>query len=230
MAKSRKLLTVGALGVAAAALIATGSGVTGAYFTDSHGGSINASSGDVKVEAGDLALNFTGLLPGVFPTNDVTYTATGSGPEDIWLVLPTDGTAAAFNGIAGGIGAGAALGAYGHFAVVGPEGSFTSFNLTTAGTTPNHTGSSCPVNPVTGWGGSITQAAFHGDLIDFCPVPNAILLSTGLGKGDAKTAHITFGYTKIAKGPNTITGLAPVAQFKIVATQPGILPTDINNP
>jgi hypothetical protein len=220
---------VAALG-ASGALIASATGATGAYFTDSHSGTVYASTGSVKVNTTDLALKFTGLLPGDFQTQDVTYTAAGSGAEDIWLVLPTDGTAAEFNGVAGEPSGDAALGRYGHFAVDSPAGSFTSFNLTTAGTAPGHTGPSCTVD-ADGHGGSATQATDRSDTtVPFCPVPGAILLSSNLTNGQTGTAHITFGFTKLMNNPaQENLPLAAVAQFKIVATQHGILPTDPNN-
>jgi hypothetical protein len=228
MARSRKFLTVGALGVAAIALIAAGAGSTGAYFTDSHPGTINASAGSIKVNVSpaDLALNFTGLLPEAFQTQDVTYQAVGSVAEDIWLVLPTDGTAAYLNGTPGNPAPGAPpLGRYGHFAVVGPAGSFTSYNLATDPTTPST--ASCGVD-TNGFGGSNAQVVDKTTILPYCPVPNAILLSSNANPGDTGVAHITFGYTKLLKGPQA-SPVGLVANFKIVATQHGILPSDPNN-
>jgi hypothetical protein len=233
MARSRKILIASALGVAALALVAASSGVTGAYFSDSHNGSINASTGVVQVNpTTDLSLNFAGLLPGAFQTKDVTYRAAGSAAEDIWLVFPTDATSstAFLNGQKGTPGAAPALGRYGHFAVTSPAGSFTSFNLTTAATP---SAADCFVN-ANGHGGSDAQAATSGsgplDLPAYCPVPNAILLSSNLTYGETATAQITFGYTKLLKddvyqnAPSSV-----VAPFRIVATQAGILPSDPNN-
>jgi hypothetical protein len=212
---------------ASGALIASATGATGAYFTDSHSGVINTSTGTVKVSTSSLTLNFAGLLPGDFQDQPVSYTATGSGAEDIWLVLPSDGTADTLNGVAGTPSGDAALGRYGHFAVSSPAGSFTSFNLAAAGTTPPHTGNSCSVD-ANGHGGSATQAADTNDLIDYCPVPSAILLSSNLTNGQGGTAHITFGFTKLLTGPQGA-GLATLAHFEIVATQHGVLPNDPNN-
>lgn len=216
---------IAALG-ASGALIASATGATGAYFTDSHDGTINASTGSVKVSTTDLTLNYTGLLPEEFQTKDVQYWAQGSGAEDIWLVLPTDGSADALNGVAGTPSGDAALGRYGHFAISSPAGSFTSFNLATAGT-GIHSGNSCGVDG-NGHGGSATEATDKTDLIDFCPVPNAILLSSNLTNGQSGTAHITFGFTKLLTGPQGAS-LTQVAKFQIVATQHGVLPTDPNN-
>jgi hypothetical protein len=214
---------------ASGALIASATGATGAYFTDSHSGTVQSSTGTVRVNTSALTLNFTNLLPGEFQTNDVNYTAAGTGAEDIWLVLPAGG-AYAFNGVAGGPGGDAALGRYGHFAVSSPAGSFTSFNLATVGTVTPHLGPSCSVDG-NGHGGSSAQAADRSDYsVPFCPVPNAILLSSNLTYGQSGTAHITFGFTKLMNDPaQQGLPLAPIAQFQIVATQHGVLPNDPNN-
>jgi len=161
---------------------------------------------------------------------NVTYTSTGTGLQDIWLVLPTDGSADTLNGQAGEPSGVKALGRYGHFAVTAPDGSFTSFNLATAGVAPPHTGPTC-VTDSYGRGGSNAQAANRSDYtVPFCPVPNAILLSYGINPGVSGTAAITFGFTKLMNDPlQQNLPLAPVASYKIVATQHGIAPSDPNN-
>jgi hypothetical protein len=221
---------IAALG-ASGALVAAATGATGAYFTDSHDGAINASTGSVKVSTTDLSLNFTGLLPGEFQTKDVQYWAEGSGAEDIWLVLPNDGTANALNQVpTDDPNAATPLGRYGHFAITSPAGSFTSFNLATSADSGPHSGPSCSVN-ADGHGGSSTQAANRDDkTVPFCPVPSAILLSSNLTAGQTGTAHITFGFTKLmnAEAQQNLP-LTEVAKFQIVATQHGILPSDDNN-
>jgi hypothetical protein len=235
MQKSKAIRLAGFVGALGASAVLVGAAVqgTGAYFTDSHNGQINASTGTVKVNVSDLALNFTDLLPGTFKTNNVDYTAAGTGPEDIWLVLPTDGTAAAFNGPGG---TNPPLGRYGHFAVDAPSGSFTSYNLATdpqLGSSTDPNGPSCGVDG-NGHGGSNQQATSHnnadpGSYVPYCPVPGAILLQSGLTYGQSGSAAITFGYTKILKSGDGVP-LTQVAQFKIVATQAGIAPNDVNNP
>jgi hypothetical protein len=218
-----------ALGVTGA-LVGVAASSTGAYFTDSHSGTVSASTGGVHVNTSDLALNFTSLLPGEYKTNTVSYTAAGTGAEDIWLVLPSDGTAGAFNGLGG---SSAALGRYGHFAVTSPAGSFTSYNLSTDPTSPST--ASCGVD-VNGHGGSNQEAtstnnADNGSYVPYCAVPNAILLDSNLTYGQSGSADITFGFTKLLKSAaQEDSALASVAQFKIVATQHGIRPDDVNNP
>ena len=87
MAKSRRLLTVGALGVAAAALIATGSGVTGAYFTDSASGSIHGTLGTVKVTTSETNFNWTNMMPGEPKSATVDFHNAGTGNQDFYLVF-----------------------------------------------------------------------------------------------------------------------------------------------
>ncbi len=218
MARSRKFLTVGALGVAAVALLAATTSTTGAYFTDSHNGAVNASTGAVVVQPKTvLSLNFAGLLPGVFQTKDLTYTAAGSAAEDIWLVFPTDNVP-----FRGGSGS-AALGRFGHFAVQSATGgAFTSYNLT-SGSNP------CTVD-ANGYGGSDVQSDFSAQEPKpaYCPVPDAILLSSNLTYGQTQTSTVTFGFTKLLKSGQS-SALAQVVPFKLVATQHGVLPRDVNN-
>jgi hypothetical protein len=218
MARSRKLLTVGALGAATVALVASTT-VTGAYFTDSHNGSMKASTGSVLVNpTSSLNLNFTDLLPGEFQTKTVTYTASGSGVEDIWLVF--DDVAVEANFLSGAPRLGAApLGGYGHFALASDAGSFTSWNLA-SGASPCYTDAN-------GHGGTNVEGT-KANPVDFCPVPKAILLSNNLSFGDTGHADITFGFTKRLTGPQS-GPLGEIAPYKIVATQDGILPTDLNN-
>jgi len=235
MRKSRAVRVagfVGALG-ASAALVGFAATGTGAYFSDSHSGTIQASTGSVKINIapGDGTLNFTNLLPGEYQSQQLQYQSTGTGSEDIWLVFPT-GTAPsnnpseAFTGRPDDTGTPGPLGRFGHFAVDAPAGSFTSFNLSNPGTTPGHTGPSCPTDAY-GHGGSNTQAETRADIVDFCAPPNAILLSSGIAPGQLDSATFTFGFTPLLENGQAA-ALAPVAQYKIVATQHGVRPDDPN--
>jgi hypothetical protein len=225
MARSRKFLTVGALGVAAVALVAAGAGTTGAYFTDSHGGTINASTGSVVVNpTSSLDLNFTNLLPGEFQTNRVTYTAAGTGSEDIWLVFTTPVTDTTNFLSAPAASGPAPLGSYGHFALASNAGSFTSYNL--ASNRAGDTSTPCGVD-TQGHGGSEAQAT-PGHPVPYCPVPQAILLSNNLTYGQEGYADVTFGFTNKLTSPQG-SAAADIAPYKIVATQHGILPSDPNN-
>jgi hypothetical protein len=223
MRKAIKIASfVVALG-ASAGLVAAAANGTGAYFTDSHSGTINASTGSVKVNTTDLTLNFSGLLPDQFQTDPIQFQSTGSGPEDIWMVFdPT--TSAILNGPGG---TDAPLGRFGHFALTSPAGNFSSFNLSSEGAAPPHTGNSCSVDQ-NGHGGSTTEAADKTTLVDFCPVPQEILLASNVAPGNGGEADVTFGYTRLLTGPQNAP-LGQVAPYSIIATQPGILPSNVNN-
>lgn len=225
---------VGAL-CASGALVGLTVSSTGAYFTDSKTGNINASTGhiNVAISPADGQLNFTDLLPGDYQTTRVTYTAhPKGGSEDIWLVFPTTSQndvnpSEAFTGMPDDA-AGGGLGRYGHFAVSSTGGaSFTSYNLANPGTTSGHTGPLC-YRDANGWGGSNTQAATKADIIDFCAPSNAILLQSGMNAGDAGYADMTFGYTPLLRGPQDAP-LSHVVSYEIVATQHGVRPDNANN-
>lgn len=222
---------VGALGASAALITAAVQG-TGAYFTDSHDGTIRASTGHVTVAVSpaDGQLNFTDLLPGDYKSLDVTYQAQGTSAEDVWLVFPGDINSEAFTG-APDDGHGGGLGRYGHFALSSTDGAhFTSYNLSNPGTTTGHTGPSCPVD-ANGEGGSTTQATDRNDhTVPFCAPRNAILLASNLTNGVGGTATFTFGYTPLMNDPaQEDLPLNGVVTYKIVATQHGIRPDDTNN-
>ncbi|MHB1800568.1 MAG: hypothetical protein ACYCU5_02715, partial [Actinomycetes bacterium] len=118
---------VAAVGTSAA-LIAAASGTTGAYFSDTHSGTMQATSGHLLLTISDsssTALDFTDLMPGVNQQKNISYT-TDSSPnarEDIWLVFPVTTSVqqlayAEFTGAKGEFGyADGGLGRYGHFAV-----------------------------------------------------------------------------------------------------------------
>ncbi|HEY8300926.1 MAG TPA: hypothetical protein VIG48_03415 [Jatrophihabitans sp.] len=216
---------VGAL-CASGALVGLTVSSTGAYFTDSHTGAINTGTGSVKVNTSSLALNYSDLLPGTYKSQTVDYQAAGTGPEDIWLVVPTDGSANAL-----GVPANSdSLGRYGHFQVDSNAGSFVSNNLS------GGDASTCPVD-ANGHGGDADVASFahQGDgtsglsALPYCAPVHAILLDSNLTAGHGGTATITFGYTRILRS-GAGAPLAQTANFKIVATQAGIRPDDTNNP
>jgi len=103
------------------------SGATGAYFSETHSGTVTGSTGSIDVDTsasggtgGDnLNFNLANLLPGEPQTMTVRYTNTGLNPEDIWIVF--DPTALALlNG----------AGTYATVAITSTDGfGFTSTNL-----------------------------------------------------------------------------------------------------
>ena len=231
MRKSKAVRVVGFVGAlgASAALVGFAATGTGAYFTDIHNGSINASTGSVhlNVSPGDGVLTFADLLPGEDKTQTITYTAAGTGAEDVWLVFPTTPSgntnpSEAFTGNPGdgGTGPGGAggLGRYGHFGLNSAAGTFDSYNLNN------------PANPadparcwidVNGHGGSSAQISAPGDILPYCAPANAILLQSGLTYGQTGSADLIFGFTKKLK---TQGGGGLSVAYKVVATQAGIRP------
>lgn len=217
---------VGAL-CASGALVGFAVSGTGAYFTDSHGGEIDAGTGSVTVAISptDGKLHFDNLLPGEYQDDNLNYEATGTGAEDIWLVFPTDGSAEAFVGNPSD-GRGGGLGRFGHFALSSTDGAhFTSYNLNNPGTGAS-SGSSCPTDASTGWGGSNQQPTSPTDTqVPFCAPPNAILLASNLTNGQSGTATFEFGFTPLLKSGQNAAD-TKVVNYSIVATQHGIRPDD----
>ncbi|HSN07357.1 MAG TPA: hypothetical protein VLV82_08445 [Candidatus Angelobacter sp.] len=239
---------IAALG-ASAGLIASATGATGAYFTDTHSGTFQATSGHLRLNVADptsLALNFTDLIPGQDQTKTISYTTDSSSDvtEDVWVVFPTATPEqqlayAEFTGGKGEFGyADGGLGRYGHF-MVGANGStvFQSTNLADepiTTTTPTTYIPGCPVNAY-GQGGESQMATSPTDTsMGYCGVPKAILVASNLSTGATGHVDVTFGFTgkwlwqdQTAFWNSTHTALAPV-QYQIVATQHGVRPDALN--
>lgn len=228
MQRSKALKLTGFAGAlcASAALVGFSVSGTGAYFTDSHSGSINAGTGTVKVSTNNLSLNFDNLLPGEYQKKDITYTAHTTSTEDIWLVFPTDGSAAAFTSTPkpGPV----PLGRYGHFAVTSTNGAhFTSYNLARS-TGGVHASDACSIDN-NGEGGSNQQPTSPSDTqVPYCAPADAILLASGLSDGQGGTATLEFGFTPLLTDPQG-QATAPLVAFKIVATQHGVRPDNQYN-
>lgn len=68
-------------------------GTTGAYFSDTHSGSISGTVGSIKVTpyggagANGMDLSFSNMLPGESQTARVNYQNTGANAEDVWIVF-----------------------------------------------------------------------------------------------------------------------------------------------
>jgi hypothetical protein len=219
---------IGALG-ASAALVGAAVNTTGAYFTDSKAGTINAGTGTVKITAGsDTKLNFENLLPGEDKTQQVSYQALGTGKQDLWFVLDP-ATSKQLTGPDG-------LGRYGHFKLSSDGGaSFESYNLTD--NAPSGSGDArCPDNGYGSGGSNAPVASLSDPPPPYCAVPKAILLQQNMNYGDVGTTTITFGFTKFLKnksadGTVNFQGQSTklLAGYKLVATQHGIRPDDANN-
>jgi len=239
MRKAKALRVAGFVGAlcASAALVGTSVAGTGAYFTDSHNGQINASTGKIAVSItpANGRLDFTELLPGDYKTNTIDYTANPlGGTEDIWLVFPTDdgsgsNPSEAFTGTPDDT-VGGGLGRYGHFALASSGGAtFTSYNLNNPGTTAGHTGPSCGVDG-NGWGGSNAQPSGpHDTSVAFCAPANAILLQSNMAAGASGHVNLTFGFTPLLTSQTQYAALTKIVSYKIVATQHGVRPDNAFN-
>ncbi len=229
-----------------AALVAAASGATGAYFNDTHSGTVTGNIGSIKVltSGGNgtdhLDFNFANMLPGVYQTATVGYTNTGVNNEDVYLVFNNAQALHAVNN----------LGSYGEAKIVsnGTE-VFSSANLAdgeqanlspidpTSSHCSNGTGALVPLSPTGCW-----------------PIPNVIKLASNLAPGYGGNMQFSF-----ALGAKLKSEGAELAQFfcypliqnpsdsnptdqvcntsnpsyglpyQIVATQPGIAPNDPNN-
>lgn len=80
-------------------------GTTGAYFSDTHMGSITGTVGSIKVTpyggagAEGMDLSFTNMLPGVPQTVKVNYQNTGANNEDVWIVFDNATALSALNSL-----------------------------------------------------------------------------------------------------------------------------------
>jgi hypothetical protein len=171
MARSRKLLTVGALGAAAVALVASTT-VTGAYFSDAAPGTISGTVGTVKLTTTDTTFAWENMLPGEPKTATVGFTNAGTGPQDFYLVFPNGPALHALNN----------LGSYGEVHVTGgPTGTigslFDSANLQDGRTRESGISSCGDFDPSGCW-----------------PLPAKIKLASGVAVQGTGSLTFTFNY------------------------------------
>jgi hypothetical protein len=228
MTKSMKVrcaAIVGTVGlVGATAFVA--SGQTGAYFSDTHTGSISGTIGSIRItpsggtESTDgsfMDLAFSNLLPGDPQTVTVNYQNTGADTEDVYVVFPNATALSALNN----------LGRYGtvHLSSSGNGAVgdvFDSANL-------NDNSGSCPL----GVGTPPCE-----------PLPKDLLIASGVNPGGTGSFSFSFNYASALSGQAPVGSTAywntyPVAgqtttngtdgsgnglPYEIVATQPGVTP------
>jgi hypothetical protein len=212
----------------ATALIGSATGATGAYFTDSHTGTLQASTGHLTLNVTNTTLDFSNLVPGVYTTQTIDYNTNSNVNEDVWLTFPSGPAYDNFTGPTGASDApGGGLGGYGHFAVSDTHGgSFTSYNLQDA-PAGDVTDPQCTVD-ANGDGGSNAQATGPNNgsqSAPLCGVPQAILLASNLASGSTGEITLTFGVTGKWTLQNTALGNVP---FNVVATQTGVRPDALN--
>jgi hypothetical protein len=97
-----------ALGITALAAAGTGLaavGSTGAYFSDTHSGTISGTVGSIHVSpnggkgADNMDFTFSNLLPGESQTATLNYENVGHNAQDVWLVFPNATALSALNNL-----------------------------------------------------------------------------------------------------------------------------------
>jgi hypothetical protein len=192
-------------------------GTTGAYFSDTHTGTISGTVGSIKVtpyggsSANGTDLAFDDLLPGTPQTVTLSYQNTGRNTEDVYIVFTNPTALSALN----------SLGTYGevHLAADGNP-LFDSANL-------NDRSSTCgPFAPSGCW-----------------PLQRSYLVKSNVIPGGTGTVTFSFEYASKLSGqgsgsavppwntypvPGQVTTVPGVSgtglPYSIVATQPGITP------
>ena len=223
MARSRKFLAAGAAGVAAVALIATGSGVTGAYFSDAKAGTITGTVGTIQVDTtgsfgtgtDHLNFNFENLMPGVAQTAVIKFKNTGTAPEDISLAFPNRTALHALNN----------LGRYGVVKIVDGMNNvlFYSTNLND-GRRLSDTGNTC---------GTFAQTVGLFDGTHCWPLPANLQVATNVAVGASGQVSFIFNYPVEKTDQGGVFNTYPVTEafgldaadtgnglpFKVVANQ-----------
>jgi hypothetical protein len=220
---------------ASAALVSLSVSGTGAYFTDSHGGSLSASSGHLTLDLNPAALNlnYSNLMPGQNVDKTINYNVgVSSGGVDVWLTFDHDSVGyQQFTGGKHSPGwADGGLGRYGYFKVSDSNGgtafrtgnlSFDDYSVSSNNPRPGD----CSTD-ANGRGGNdwiATQSDSHPT--QYCGVPSAILLASNLQNADGGTVTVTFGLNGFLQTEQNQAEPGPL-QFKLVATQHGISPND----
>jgi len=168
-----------------AALVAIASGATGAYFSDTHAGTVTGTLGSILVSpsgynsdgssANGMGIQFNNLLPGEPQTVQVNYTNTGKSPEDVYIVFPNADALHALND----------LGTYGSVTIASSGGvNWVSNNLT------DFYPSGTPGEPG-------VATLYH--------VPSQMLLQSNVPAGASGWMKFTFAYA--AKLGNTAGGV-----------------------
>jgi hypothetical protein len=219
-----------------ASLVSVAVAGTGAYYTDTVAGTVSGNNGTVAISAsgnttsGNLAFDFSGILPGVAKTATITVTNTGSGPEDIYLAFDNSNNMwSAVND----------LGQYGKFVING--NTYDNLNNKTGNATTGVAGS-----PISDSYINTTDPTNSCYMVPRVPVnylPHVIFLGTLPAGSAAWPFTISFQYIACMsdhKGQSLFNaatwdlgGTAPAAGtpllFKVAAFQPGISPTNTAN-
>ncbi|MGH3002594.1 MAG: hypothetical protein ACRDM1_08060 [Gaiellaceae bacterium] len=164
----------GATLAALAALVIVATGMTGAYFSDTHQGDITGNLGSIKVTpsggtgADGTDFSFSNMLPGEPQTATIQYQNTGLNSEDVWLVFNNATALSALNN----------LGSYGEVHVSNGHALFDSANL-------NDRTPTCGAFSPTGcW-----------------PLPSRIKVGTSIASGAGGFVKFTFDYAGKLSNP-----------------------------
>jgi hypothetical protein len=225
------LATVALLG--GAAVVASGS--TGAYFSDTHTGTVSGSVGQVSLSTsggtgGDqLDLTYTNLLPGAAQTVTGSYGDSGNVPEDIYLTFPNATALSALND----------LGQYGqlHISSAGSGAVGDVFDSSNLEDHPSCGGFVQGSTTIVVNGQTITQPGCW-------PLPNQLKIAGNVQPGQTGTFSLTFNYASKLGGStsqgggvfntypttdgqttiNASDGTGSGLPYDVVATQVGITP------
>ena len=214
MRKSMAMRLAGFIGAAGltAALVGSAVAGTGAYFSDSAPGTINATLGSIKLNTANTALSFNNLLPGESGTQAAQFGNSGTNPEDVWVV---------FNQ--------ADIGDHNHLTdtnLINDHGTYGEALVKSGGVdlfysnNLNDDSVSCPPG----------AGALEVPPRACAPLPHMIKLAENLAPG--QLSDFTFTYTVAAKLKDAAAeGHLAFQQihYTIVATQHGITPDDALN-
>lgn len=203
--------TLAALG----ALVIAATGMTGAYFSDTHHGDIAGNLGSIKVTpsggtgSDSTDFTFTNMLPGEPQTATIQYQNTGLNAEDVWLVFDNATALSALNN----------LGSFGEVHVSNGNELFGSANL-------NDRSSTCgPFSPSGCW-----------------PLPSQIKVGSNIAPTAGGFVKFTFNYAGKLQNPaaegapfnlypvagqntvNAADGTGSGLPYELVATQVGQTP------
>jgi hypothetical protein len=179
MRKRTRVLTL----VASMALLGgtawAAAGSTGAYFSDTVNGGVTGTVGDILITSVPATpdISFSNdLLPGVPESVTVSYSNTGTSPEDVYLTFPNLTALSALNN----------LGRYGSVTIsTAAYGTrFQSYNLNDNSTTCGPFSNAIPTGPTSGcW-----------------PLTSQVLLTSNLPAGQGDSFTFTFEYASALIG------------------------------
>lgn len=238
-----KVAAFGGTLAGSAALIAAASGATGAFFNDTHSGTLTGNVGSILVATSNLTLDMQNMLPGTWNTKTVHYVNNGANAQDVWVVFTNKTALHALNN----------MGQYGQVTIKNTgTRKFYSINLsdgeTAAGGPITQAGGHCTSTKAAAAATDVALTTNESGSTPGCwPLKNAIELASNVTPGQGGTMTFSFAmgpkfkgsalegqpffcYPLVQNGSNqetqTCTGANHGLPYEIVATQPGIAPTN----